>query len=407
MANMATPTAAYQGPEASPGPLPNPCDALFKDHLLGGRGLPCPQVSSSCGVVASYVEGEDLDAWLEHEGLNAIYEGVDFAKPSPPPDQAICHWPSVTLRLPGQLFHEFQVPTPPVSGQDSCPPGTRGFVEKFYRVKEDTWTGSDEDLEMHREQVKSMNLTQLLATQESLGIDSEEVIVKLRFFSGEQAQAVMNGVLPWESGPLRPDNNHLILLLRAPEKGRTHLVPIRLVVGNPDGCETPEMQSPAMGQKEQVAHPAPSPNAAPPTVSATEAKRPVQTPGPASPEHEGLFLPKQTSMTVEELQEATQALVARIAPGFLQQQEDARMFTPPETGQELRPLHLYLKPEDAIRLARAGGPVTWKAKDTRDQIYNLWLASGRHLPDEAHTVACVCIKAPGRGNDTSLSLTIS
>jgi hypothetical protein len=359
------------------------------------------------GVVASYIQGDDLDAWLEQEGLNAIYEGVDFTKPSPPPDQAICHWPSVTLRHPGQLFREFHVPTAPEPGKAFCPPGTRGFVEKFYKMKEEIWSGSDEDLEMHQEQVKSMNLTLLLVTQESLGIGSDGVITKLRFFTVDEALAAMAGVLPWESGLLRPDNDHLVLLLRTPEKGRPHLVPIRLVIGNPGGCETPEMQPPAMSQREQAAHPAPTPNAACPAVLATEAKMPVQTPGPALPEHEGLFLPKQTSMTVEELQEATQALVARIAPGFLQQQEDARMFTPPETGQELRPLHLYLKPEDAIRLARAGGPVTWKAKDTRDQIYNLWLASGRHLPDEAHTVACVCIKAPGRGNDTSLSLTIS
>lgn len=407
MANKAATTATHQGPEASLGPLPNPVDDLFSDHLLGGRDLPYPQVSSSCGVVASYVQGEDLDAWLEQEGLNAIYEGVNFTKPSLPPDQAISQWPSVTLRLPGQLFREFQVLTAPETGKTSCPPGTRGFIEKFYNAKEEVWTGSDEDLEMHQEQVKSMNLAQLLATQESLGIDSDEVTAKLRFFSVEEALAVMSGELAWSAGALRPDDHHLILVLQATEKKRPHLVPIRLVVGAPVGCGVPEMQPPSMDQRGQATPPAPTPKAALPAVSETEAKRPVQAPTQASSEQEGLFRPKQTSMTAEELQEATQALVARLAPDFLRQQEDARNFAPAETGQDPRPLQLYLRPEDAIRLARAGGAVTWKAKDSRDQIYNLWLASGRHLPDEAHTVACVCIKTPGRGNDTSLSVTIS
>lgn len=407
MANKAAVTATHKGLKASPGPLPDPSDALFRDHLLGGRGLPCPQVSSSLGVVASYIQGDDLDAWLEQEGLNAIYEGVDFTKPSPPPDQAICHWPSVTLRHPGQLFREFHVPTAPESRKAFCPPGTRGFVEKFYNMKEEIWSGSDEDLEMHQEQVKSMNLTLLLVTQESLGIGSDGVITKLRFFTVDEALAVMSGERAWSTGALHPDDHRLILVLQATEGKHPHLVPIRLVVGTLASWEVPEMQPPAMDLRGQVALPASTSKAAPSAVPEAEAKRSVQAPVPASAEHEDLFLPKQTSMTVEELQEATQALVARIAPGFLQQQEDARMFTPPETGQELRPLHLYLKPEDAIRLARAGGPVTWKAKDTRDQIYNLWLASGRHLPDEDHTVACVCIKTPGRGNDTSLSLTIS
>jgi len=252
-----------------------------------------------------------------------------------------------------------------------------------------------------------MNLTHLLATQESLGIDSDEVMPKLRFFSVEEALAVMSGELAWSTGALRPDDHHLILVLQATEKKRTHLVPIRLVVGAPVGCGVPEMQPPAMDQRGQATPPAPTPEVALPAVSKTEAKRPVQAPTQASSKQEGLFRPKQTSMTVDELQEATQALVARIAPGFLEQQEDARRFASTDKGHDPRPLQLYLKPEDAIRLARAGGPVTWKAKDTRDQIYNLWLASGRHIPDEAHTVACVCIQTPGRGKDTSLSLTIS
>lgn len=406
MASFAAPTPFHQEPEGSPGALTGPIIDLFKDHLLGGRELSCPEVSSSCGVGASYLHAEDVESWVEQHHLGNIFGGLDFTKPSGPFNQVPSEWPSVTIRPLASLFREFRVTSDPDTGKMVPPPGTRGFVKKHFRAP-GVWTGSDEEAQQHAEQVKSMNLAMLLITQESLGIDSEQLIVKLRFFTLEEALAVEAGVLPWESGSLRPDNDHLVLLLRAPEKGRHHLVPIRLIVPSPNAPEVAEPTPRAVDMQAEATSPTAAPKAKLPEPVKPKAEAPSQHPAEASSGVEGLFLPKQTSMTVDELQEATQALVARIAPGFLEQQEDARRFASTDKGHDPRPLQLYLKPEDAIRLARAGGPVTWKAKDTRDQIYNLWLASGSHIPDEAHTVACVCIQTPGRGNDTSLSLTIS
>ena len=107
-------------------------------------------------------------------------------------------------------------------------------AKKDKKTKKDVWTGSDEDLQRHQDQTKSMNLALLLLAQESLGVDSDCLQVRLRFFTAEDAKDVMSGN-PftsdlWRLGQARPDSGHLCLVLREETKNAINYACFSLVI---------------------------------------------------------------------------------------------------------------------------------------------------------------------------------
>ena len=196
-----------------------------------------PMVHSCLAHTPNFLLKDQIEPFITSFDLqgSAPFTGLDLSTPSVPMG---IPWPQVIIKPLVQLFEEFQMTINQKTNNPFFPAGTMEFykdrTKKDKKTKKDVWTGSDEDLQRHQDQTKSMNLALLLLAQESLGVDSDCLQVRLRFFTAEDAKDVMSGN-PftsdlWRLGQARPDSGHLCLVLREETKNAINYACFSLVI---------------------------------------------------------------------------------------------------------------------------------------------------------------------------------
>ena len=198
------------------------------DVITGGKKVLGGQVCSCLANLPHFMSTEELDTYLQANGLEAPapFTGLDLSAPAAMADHM--GLTTVTVKSLAQLLREFQVQSS--NGKASWNHGTTEFArartkveidinEKTKaKVKKQVWVGTLADLRFHVEQVKSMNLALLLFDQECQGIDSDRLFTRLRFFKADEIQHVISDCpqkhFLWHFGKACPDRDRLALVIR-------------------------------------------------------------------------------------------------------------------------------------------------------------------------------------------------
>ena len=200
------------------------------DLILGGTKVLGGEISSCLPLVPNFMSPEGLEEYVQTHALlpPAPFNGLDLSAPTARMDPL--GLVPVTVKPLALLLREFQIVRSAGSGKPTYPHGTREFSKARtkievhldertkVKVKRQIWAASQADLNFHHEQVKSMGLALLLFDQESQGIDSDRLLTRLRFFTEEEARHVLSDRpqkhFLWHCGKARPDQGHLVLILR-------------------------------------------------------------------------------------------------------------------------------------------------------------------------------------------------
>lgn len=397
-----------------PDPEAGQAQRLFEDLLLGSRPPAVAAIRSNLGVCPDYWEPEEMEEFLRAHKVDGLLAGLDLHHPGAEADATLATWPSVLLKDPIRLFRELRVATDPTTGRILAPAGTREFAQKYFR--KNIWTGSDEDLLAHQEQVKTANFLMLLLTQRDLGLDDPRLLVQLRFFTATSALEVLAGYEAnpdaWGAGQLHLDNDHLALLMRVPVPDGFCLVPVRLVIPAHDADPLPVVNMgvapvlPDWSAPLILPHEDGPADVDPVGSPAEEPIPPLEPSSQVTGDKDDPFLPVQSG-SMQDFRQKVDEVMNFYAPGFIARQADAKKMLPDSTQYNARPLQLWLSFQGLLRLIRHCGGVEWKFTDPDGTAYTIWLAEGEHTPDGDHVVASVCLSSPRRGKGETLTFKVS
>jgi hypothetical protein len=209
----------------------------LSDAILGGDEPLGGCIFSNLGLLANFYSAHELgDLECVTQFRNHL-RALDLNARPGLPLHGNPRWPCIRLIPLDRLLLAMKVVKDPETGRIAHQPGTRDFARLHTRINKDrsyTWTGTELQMKVHRQRIAAANYAFCATHQESTGISSHTLQIRLRYFSYLAAMKTLNaGSLCstlYQRGEERPSTESMTLIVCAETESSNIFSPFNLFI---------------------------------------------------------------------------------------------------------------------------------------------------------------------------------